>query len=43
METHSPEWTYPEFRLLSEVCFYMVEAVGLEPTTIRLKAGYSSH
>ena len=25
------------------VCFYMVEAVGLEPTTIRLKAGYSSH
>ena len=20
-ETHSPEWTYPEFRLLSEMCF----------------------
>ena len=25
------------------MCFYMVEAVGLEPTTYRLKAGYSSH
>ena len=28
--------------LCFRMCFYMVEAVGLEPTTYRLKAGYSS-